>query len=179
MKWFRYLENRHATFTFSFTWSLAAFESRISFTWCRQRLPKLMQLGQILSDGSLAPLELRLFSLMTLVCHAYLIHCHAGTSSPCHPSKYFLENAMQTEHWHFVLLCRNARAYILSTFKYNYSYLFCGIYKVVFRFAVILHHVKNVRVQTVQMHTSIATRSQSFPCVVSTVTRQYMERCNL
>ncbi|XP_061975371.1 uncharacterized protein LOC133697054 [Populus nigra] len=38
---------------------------------------KMDRLDQILLDGSLVRLEQRLFSLMTLVCHAYLIQCRA------------------------------------------------------------------------------------------------------
>ncbi|KAL5782148.1 hypothetical protein ACOSP7_007177 [Xanthoceras sorbifolium] len=43
----------------------------------------------------------------------------------------------------------------------------------------ILHPVKNVRVQTVQTHTSIEIPNRSFPYAASNVTGQYMRRCIL
>lgn len=68
--------------------------------------------------------------------------------------------------------------WILCNLSYMYKswWILCNL---LCELSVIHHHVKNVWVQIVQMHTSIGIPSQIFHSAAYAVTRLYMNRCGL
>lgn len=80
--------------------------------------------------------------------------------------------------------CRYKIIFFLTVYLMVFfpAYKFQNVYvlnNMMLRFPVILHLVKSVLVQIVQMLTNIVIPNRTFHSAVSIATRQYMERCKL